>query len=176
MNVRREGLAFWRRALVWGCAACWGCATTVQFHGNTVETGQVRYRIGNPGQGFQKVEVGENDLAYWLPEDGATIGVHSTCRDFDDVPARALLNHLLFGTTDRQLVSSETMALDGRGALHAVYELALDGVPVRLEVIVLSKDGCVFDFSLVTKPERFDRSRLGFERLVQGFEMIARRS
>ena len=44
--------------------------------------------------------------------------MNSTCHEYDDVPLSALVNHLLFDTTERKLRIDETVTLVGRGAKH----------------------------------------------------------
>lgn len=150
--------------------ACTACGGGVLRNGVYTEDG-LRYRIGQPGADFHHVEVGDNDVSF-ADEALGTIGVNATCEGYDDVPAQALLNHLLFGTTDRKRLLQETVTLDGRGALHSIYELALDGVPVTLEVYVLAKDGCVFDFSLITTQPQPAAAAAAFHHLVSGFALL----
>ena len=149
------------------------CGGGAQFHHSVVDTGDVRYRMPPPGDAFEQAVVDDYDLAYSHQALG-TMGVHATCRDFEDVPLRALLNQLLFGTTDRQRLEQETVTLDGRGALHARYRLALDGVPLYLEAFVLSKNGCLFDFTLVTAVDHASNASGVFRHWVYGFAMLDR--
>jgi hypothetical protein len=150
-----------------GLGACAGA----QFNNHVFEDGDLQYRLGEPSADFQLVDIGDNDVSYADTQLG-TIGVHATCEGYDDVPPQALLNQLLFGTTERRLKLEETVPLDGRGALHAVYELSLDGVPVTLDVYVLAKDGCVFDFSYVSATPAPAAGTHAFRDLVSGFSLL----
>ena len=161
------------RVRVWLMVACVGlcaCAGS-QFKDHVFEEGDLRYRLGDPDTGFRLVDIDDNDVSYFH-EDLGTIGIHATCEGYDDVPPKALLNHLLFGTTDREEKLEETVTLDGRGALHALYEVTLDGVPVTLDVYVLTKDGCIFDFSHVAASPPPAAGTEAFRRLVYGFALI----
>jgi hypothetical protein len=40
---------------------------------------------------------------------------------------------------------------------------------VELELLVLKKDGCVYDFSYIAPPALFERHAADFDRLVAGF-------
>ena len=162
------GSADWLAAFCLGLCACAGS----QFKDHVFEEGDLRYRLGDPDAGFELVEIDDNDVSYFHPDLG-TIGIHGTCEGYDDVPAKALLNHLLFGTTDRDEQLEETVTLDGRGALHAVYDLSLDGVPVTLDVYVLTKDGCVFDFSYVAPAPAPSAGTNAFRNLVTGFALMS---
>jgi hypothetical protein len=109
---------------------------------------EVAYRVGALGPAWQRADVEGSDLVFHR-EGRGSIAVTATCHDYDDVPVEALVQHLLFGSTDRVYLSEEEVTLDGRGARHALVKAELDGVPVQLEIYVLVRDRCVFDLSHV---------------------------
>ena len=51
----------------------------------------------------------------------------------------------------------------------------LDGVPVKLELVVMKKDGCTVDLYLVAPRPAFDERRVDFERFVRGPVSVSRR-
>jgi hypothetical protein len=156
-------------------AVAGGCASGPTFSQGIYDDGIVRYRVGDPGSDWERVEVMDNDRALAFHHDGlgATVSVNSTCTDYEDVPEEALLNHLLFGMRERVFRVDETVSLDGRGALHAVVDVELDGVPLTLEVYLVKKDGCVYDLSLIASRPAFERARDALTRLVARFQVIA---
>jgi hypothetical protein len=130
----------------------------------------VAYRVGRLGPGWQRVHVEGNDLAFYRPGHGSN-AVNATCKGYEDVPQAALLNHLLFGTTQRAYLLDEEVTLDGRGARHALFDAELDGIPVRAEIYLLTRAGCVFDLSYVS--DRQARGRHEFTRFVHAFQIQA---
>jgi hypothetical protein len=147
-----------------------GCGGS-SFAQGVYDDGTVRYRVGSIGSDWERVQVDENDLA-WTHGSLGTISVNSTCSEYEDVPEQALMNHLLFGMRERKFQVEETVTLDGRGALHTVVELELDGVPLTLEILVLKKDGCVYDLSLIASRASFQQARPVFASLVRGFAVL----
>ena len=143
-------------------------ACAAHFDGVLLRKREVSYRIGPLEPDFQRVRVEGNDLAFYKPGAGS-IGVNASCRDYEDVPQPALVNHLLFGTTRRTFLTDEEVTLDGRGARHVVLEAELDGVPVRLELYVLTRARCVFDLSYVS--DRSATARTQFTAFVRGFHV-----
>lgn len=150
------------------------CATSTSFHDRIFDDGTVRYRVGALAPQFTRVEVGDNDLA-WHDRALGTISVNSTCRNYEDVPASALLNQLLFGTTARNFRVEEITTLDGRAARHVIVDVELDGVPVILNVYLLQKDGCVYDLAHVASQAQAERARPVFEAFVREFKVIESR-
>jgi hypothetical protein len=147
------------------------CGSSGTFRDGTYQDDIVRYRIGSPQKGWERVEVDDNDVAYHHREFG-TISANSTCTDIEDVPEQALLNHLFFGTRERVVRKEETVTIDGRGALHVIADIELDGVPITLEVYMLKKDGCVYDLSYISGRDRHAKGRGSFVQLVRGFRVL----
>jgi hypothetical protein len=155
------------------CAAA--CGGSGAFHDRIFDDGVVRYRVGALVPGFERVDVGDNDLA-WHDRDLGTISVNATCSDYDDVPTSALMNQLLFGTTERAFRLEETATLDGRAARHAIVDVEMDGVPVRLNVYLMRKDGCVYDLTHVGAPAQAARAQPLFDAFVHEFAVLATRT
>jgi hypothetical protein len=143
-----------------------GCGP--RFDGSLLHKPEVDYRVPRLEAGWQQVRLKGNDLAFYRPSFGS-IAVNATCKDYEDVPQAALLGHLLFGTTHREYLLEEEVPLDGRSARHALIDGELDGVPVRLEIYLLTRAGCVFDLSYVS--DRAARGRDQYTRFVHGFRV-----
>ncbi len=150
--------------------ACGGGAT---FRDRTYSDDFTRYRVGALSAAWQPIAAEGNDLAFHRRGMG-TIAVNSTCTEYDDVPLSALVNHLLFDTTERQVRLEETVTLVGRGARHVLVDLELDGVPVQLELYVLRKDGCVYDLSHVRARTAPLAARDTFLAFVRRFDVLER--
>jgi hypothetical protein len=132
---------------------------------------QARYRVGDLPSRFEQVAVDNNDLAFHHRGDG-TISVNATCTSYEDVPLSALVNHLLFETTERRFLVEETVTLDGRAARHVLVRAELDGVPIELELYVMKKDGCVIDLAHVRTTDASDAARELFRAFVARFALL----
>lgn len=150
--------------------ACAGCGGATLRDGVYADDG-VRYRVGDLPSGFSAVEVDGNDLAFHHRE-GGTISVNSTCTDYEDVPLSALVNHLLFETTERRFLLEELATLDGRAAQHVVVQAELDGVPIELELYVMKKNGCVIDLAHVRRRDAPLQARAAFAAFVARFALL----
>jgi hypothetical protein len=144
-----------------------GCAG-VRFDGSLLQKPEVEYRVGALEPGWKRVQVEGNDLTFYKAGHGS-IAVNATCKGYEDVPQSALLNHLLFGTTRRQYLLDEEVTLDGRGTRHTLIDAELDGVPVRAEIYLLTRAGCVFDLSYIS--DRHAHGRAEFTRFVRAFHV-----
>ncbi len=108
--------------------------------------------------------------------------INARCeQDGDDVPLRALVQHLFIQFTDRQLVSEKDFALDGRAAYEMVLQARLDGVERHFIAIVIKKNGCVFDFVQVDPGQKDEAGELkeardAFRQMVYGFALLEQKS
>jgi hypothetical protein len=148
-----------------------GCGASGSFRDGVYSDDIVRYRVGTTPTDWARAAVDDNDVAFHHHELG-TISINSTCTEYEDVPEQALLGHLLFGTRERVFRVRETVSLDGRGALHAIVDLELDGVPLTVDTYVLRKDGCVYDLTYIASRPGYVRGRAAFERFLQGFHVL----
>lgn len=103
--------------------------------------------------------------------------VDSKCDPSLDIPLIALRAHLMIGFTERDVLSEETIPMDGREALRTRFTANLDGVPREIVMQILKKDDCVYDFALITPPgPPFEEALGDFDAFVNGFHTISENS
>jgi hypothetical protein len=148
-----------------------GCSAS-SFDGHVYKHGELSFRVGPIPPGWRSVDVDGALLAFRDDAAAATVALNGRCGlDGDDVPLEALTHHLFINFTDRKLVRQAPFELAGRAALKSELDATLDGVVMHYVVVVLKKDGCVYDFMLVTPPATTANSA-GFDRFVAGFETL----
>lgn len=103
------------------------CAGTLK--NGIYREGDVRYRVGSIPAGWKAVGLSGNDLAYQSLDSPHSVAINATCVDHDDPPLDVLTRHLLMGFTERETLSQEVEALDGRDALRTRVTAKLGGVP-----------------------------------------------
>lgn len=146
-----------------------GCRR-VSFEDSVLTKPAVRYRVGELPAHWHRVWLEGNDLAFSEEGTGRALSINATCEGHDDPPLPVLTRHLLAGFTERQEVSQRLVPMAGREALRSRYLAKMDGVPVQLELVVLKKDNCVFDFAYVAPPGLAEERMADFEGLMAAFE------
>jgi hypothetical protein len=148
-----------------------GCASAGSLNGNVFRGQETSYQIAVPGPPWQRVGVNkDNDLSWHSAAKAGVLQVDSKCNPDFDIPLQALTMHLLIGFTDQKVISQQTLPMDGREAMRTHLQAKLDGVPREMLLQVLKKDGCVYDFALITPPgPAFDEALPDFDALLAGF-------
>jgi len=131
--------------------------------------GHTRFRIGPVPPSWQLVRLAGNDVAYVSLDSPHSLAVNATCEDHDDPPLDVLTRHLLMGFTERATLEERRFSLDGREALRTHVAARLDGVPVELVLVVMKKDGCVYDFTYLSPAGRVEERVSVFEQVLAHF-------
>jgi len=147
-----------------------GCAHA-SFQGGVYRDEEASYHVGEFGSDWRRLELDEpTDLAFEAPALDVVAQVNASCDPALDIPLSSLTNHLLIGFTEREGREQQTLPFAQREALFTQLDAKLDGVPRRLRLVVLKKNGCVYDFALIGPPDaRFDRARRDFDAWLSGF-------
>lgn len=129
------------------------------------------YRIGALPGGWEKAapDTARVDQAFLNRAHGSLIAVSSVCKRYDLVSLPALTKELLSPIDAREVTQQETQPLDGRESLHTRARGKMDGVPVEASFVVVRKDDCIFDFSLVSRDPIQSDDAKAFEGLVKAF-------
>jgi hypothetical protein len=150
------------------CLLATACASA-SFDGRVYRDDGMAFEVGPIPKSWHTIDVDGALLAYRDDRDSATVALNGRCGlDGDDVPLEALTHHLFLHFTSRRLVRQERVTLDERAALRSELQAELDGVPMHFVVYVMKKDGCVYDFMLMTANDK-SADRDAFERFVRGF-------
>ena len=153
------------------------------FDGTTYTSGQIAFRVPPAPPAWRRIDVDGAAIAFRDDAHDASVLVEAHCGERDeDVPLAALTNHLVMGTTQREISLEETIPFDQREALHTRMSAKLDGVPRAFDIYVLKKNGCVYDFVYVAAPApaapagdgdaRAPEGAAEFERFVMGFRTV----
>ena len=151
-----------------------GCGSGPAFEGGIYRDGTIAFRAGPVGDGWRRLEIAHASLAFRDDAHLASVLVHGRCNvPGDDAPLPALTNHLVIGTTDRDVKLEETVPFDGREARHTVLDAKLDGVEKTFDLWVLKKDGCVYDLVYIAEPAHYAAGEPAFTRFVHGFATVS---
>ena len=167
---RRSGRAAATLAISLACFIFWGsvgACSPSHFDGQVFRKGDVSFRLEHLPPSWRRIEIDDTALAFRDDENAATVAINGRCgKDAEDVPLASLTQHLFLQFTERQLTHQEVFPLDGREALRTEMVAKLDGVQKYFHVVVLKKDGCVYDFLQIANQHQDENVFLDF---VRGF-------
>jgi hypothetical protein len=148
------------------------CASN-HFDGRVFRNSDVAFELREIPADWRRLDAEATLLSFRDDTAGSTVAVNARCgKDADDVPLQSLTQHLFLQFTERQVSDQRLIQLAGREALWSELQAKLDGVRKHFIVVVLKKDGCVYDFVHITSNPATARDREAFSRFVQGFSTL----
>ncbi len=174
MSKRMQPIRAFAALLILGILSCFGgvkkTGKVVDYQPGRVITKMGYYQVGELPPGWQRIKLGAAMITLFNESLRSTIATDAFCEQaYDDSPLEMLTRHLFAGLQDIKVKEEKPFMLDGRGALRTLFSASLDGLPVTVDSVVIKKDWCLFDFFLVTPPERHAEASPAFENFFQGF-------
>lgn len=129
------------------------------------------YQVGALSQDWKKSREKTPGIVFKHSKYSAKIATEALCgAAFEDVSLPALTKNLLTGLEDVQKLKQEEWSLSQRKALYSKVRASLDGVPVALNIVVIKKDQCQFDFLSTAPLEAEQEIASDFVSFVRGFD------
>ncbi len=130
-----------------------------------------RFSLGQPGPGWARVDPGSADRAWFHGGISGSIYGDANCGTrYEDGQLADLARHLGWGIARGEPERIESLILDRREALIQVISGQLDGVKVKVGVMVTKQDDCLYDLLYIAPPATFEQGWPDFVQMVQGFK------
>jgi hypothetical protein len=108
------------------------------------------YSVGILPEGWKRLATRVRTISFYNKEYRSSISTDAICdRQTSNRALTSLAGDLVSALEGRTRVGEEEFMLDGRGALRQHVEGKIDGVPTAVDIVVVRKGECVFDFYLV---------------------------
>lgn len=129
------------------------------------------YKVGFLPEGWKLTKDKGPGIIFRDQNSKAIIATEAICGDaFEDLSLGLLTSHLLAGLKEVKKIREEIWKISDREALTTLVSADLDGVPVEINIAVIKKNGCQFDFLATTRPEFGESVSKDFETFVKGFD------
>ncbi len=156
------------------CIAISACAGGWRGQGDTyfkADTDEATYRVGNPGGDWNPVKEKGSQVAWSHRSWPALIQVQAQCDRHGDSSLEQFTDHLHIDFREWKIESQKPETFLGREALRTVVTASLDGgYSMKLELLVVKKNGCLIDLHLMAAPSAFEQARPAFAQVVAGFQ------
>ena len=131
----------------------------------------ISYRVKSPSHQWVEIADTAADRAWRNPDQSSVIYVKSNCGNyFEDRTLHDSLLSLTRGLGTSAPISTEKIMISDREGLFRVQDSYLDGVPVRLGILVVSKNNCLYDFLFISPQKSFQDGIGDFMNTAQSLE------
>ncbi len=130
---------------------------------------EATYRVGMPGPDWRPHAEKNSQVAWRHRDRPAIIQVRSQCQEHGDSSLEQFTDHLRIDFSEWKVSQQRFITVVDREALRTTVDAKLDGAPVKMELVVLKKSGCLFDLSYIALPSVYASELAAFEQVVEGF-------
>lgn len=128
------------------------------------------YKIAVLPKYWKAIQDTQADASFSSSRSAATIFINSLCEKYNNASLDILSQNLLRGVDDVEVEVEEFVTLAKRKAKHTVAQGSLDGVQIKMNIYVLRKDYCLYDFTYTARPEHYEKDLKDFENLLRSFK------
>jgi hypothetical protein len=174
MNVRGKIILFIPAILLIFCGCAFGPSKNKGVmsyrHGRVYLKKDDFYRVGILPSDWGRLGVRVRTISFYNAELRSSISTDAFCGgQVESKGIEVLEGDMLSGLENRRTMKDEKFTLDGRGAVREVMSGTIDGVESVVDIVVVRKSGCVFDFYLVTPGDATEAATSAFESFFNGF-------
>ena len=126
-------------------------------------------RYTSPAQPWRTTDSGQADVAFQHPSGDATISLNSVCHQYQDYSLEELTKQLLLGISDPVRLRQNPITINKNTGLMTVIEGKMDTLVFHMSVVVVRSHECIYDFSLIGRPESFEKHEAVFLQFLQSF-------
>ncbi len=164
----------WLLAVAPFLTSCFGIDRSggiMTYHAGEVRTGTGCFTVPRLPPPWKGPKIQLKQLVHENDPLKATIVTDALCGPkYDDGPLPRLSQELYQRLQSRKMTKETNLTLDGREAVRTQGEGLMDGVPIRMDVVVMKKDSCLYDFIYFAPPETFASGTGDFEAYFHGFK------
>jgi hypothetical protein len=122
-----------------------------------------------PSSPFKEIKMANVDKAWLSDKTANTISYFSECGNTADPSLESLESDALSAMNDINVLKSENVQFNGRESRQTLVSGKLDGVPVKMSLILLKKNGCNYTLSYGGTASQFSQEESSFENFKRNF-------
>lgn len=144
----------------------------LKYRSRIVHTGFGRFSVGDLPPSWTGPRIRLKQLVFENDRIGGTIVTDALCGPkYNDSPLLRLAQDLFLPLGNRHLNRERSLTLAGREALRLQGTGTMDGVPIGMDVVVLKKDFCLYDFVYFAPVRSFSEGEKDFEKYFREFRV-----
>ncbi len=124
----------------------------------------------NPKDPFDSTGIEGADKSWINKENGNTISYQSTCEEASEPTLESMLESATKDIRNKEYRLKRNFIFNQRKAIRTLVFGKVDGVSIKLDVVVFKKNNCNFILTYVALDEHFNTNKRIYDRFVRKFK------
>ncbi len=159
--MRTHNLSWILTLLIFG-----GCVSVNLPTSKPTKSKDVSYQ--EPGSPFRASHSLNSDKIWESSQTANTISYYSSCSE-NEPSLKSSLTSSLQGLENFKIISQNNINFNEREAIESVVDGELEGVPVKLKIVVFKKNSCSYHVTYVSLKENFNKEVAQFDKFKSSF-------
>lgn len=131
-----------------------------------------QFHMQEPTLPFEKMKTDYVDFAWKDQTSDSMISVYSECKESQTTNLLQIEREAMQSLSHSQIISTETIAYNERGSLLTVASGDIDGVPMKIKMLTISKNFCNYTLMYSAKEEQFNKLLKHFDKFLTDFHIL----
>jgi hypothetical protein len=118
---------------------------------------------------FESIVSEDSDEAWQNKKTGSSISFHSVCDQANDPDLDSFTSSLILGIEELKIESSKKSQFNERESLETIAIGKVDGVQVKMKLLVFKRNRCSFDLSFISLPKYYETELPVFQKFLENF-------
>lgn len=124
-----------------------------------------------PNNDFEKIKTEGSDVTWLNRKNGNSISYYSECNLANDISLQSIQNESFSALSDVNILNTQNVIYNDRDSLQTDADAAIDGVPIKISVVIFKKNGCNYTLTYAGRKEKFALNQTEFKKFVQDFRV-----
>lgn len=131
-----------------------------------------QYHMQEPAAPFEKMKTDFVDHAWKDESTQSVISIYSECKEDQTTNLQTIEREAMFSLSHAQVVSTQNITYNERGALLTAATGDIDGVPMKIKMLTVSKNFCNYTLMYSAREDRFEKHSIDFDKFIAGFHIL----
>ena len=145
-----------------------GCVSVNLGAGKVEKASDVQFQEPKPP--FQKIDNPTVDLSWQNIKNGNTIAFLSECNAKAEISIQTMETESLAALSNLKILKSEMKEFNEREAKEILAEGQVDGIAVKIQLMLFKKNSCNYTLSFVGRKKVFDKDTSEFQTFLIEFK------
>ncbi len=127
--------------------------------------------LESPAGEFEKIKTEGADVTWLNKKNGNSISYYSECNLSNDISLQSIQNESFSALSEVNVTNTQSATFNDRESLQTEADAAIDGVPIKISLIIFKKNGCNYTLTYAGRKEKFAQNQPEFKKFAKEFRV-----
>ncbi len=127
--------------------------------------------LAAPSVEFENIKTEGADVTWLNKKNGNSISYYSECNLSNDISLQSIQNESFSALSEVNVTNTQNAIFNERESVQTEADAAIDGVPIKISLLIFKKNGCNYTLTYAGRKEKFAQNLSEFKKFIQEFRV-----